>query len=137
MQTRLSHIQFNVGAANIPYYKELMSLLGWQAIYDSADMFGAASKDGVSFWFNGHIKEMDNDYDGPGMNHIGINTGTQAEVDAVATFLKERGVEWLFETPRHRPEFTQSPDQTYYQVMFETPDHILMEVVYTGPKNAA
>ena len=35
----------------------------------------------------------------------------------------------LFETPRHRAEFTNSPEQTYYQVMFETPDRILVEIV--------
>ena len=40
----------------------------------------------------------------------------------------------LFETPRHRPDFARSADQTYYQVMFEIPDHILLEVVYTGRK---
>jgi catechol 2,3-dioxygenase-like lactoylglutathione lyase family enzyme len=134
MQTRLSHIQFNVGAANIPFYKELMALLGWTPLYDSPEMFGVANKDGVSFWFGGPVKDVSNDYDGPGMNHIGIGAGTQAEVDAVAGFLKEKGIPWLFETPRHRPEFCQSPDQTYYQVMFETPDRILVEVVYTGPK---
>jgi hypothetical protein len=39
----------------------------------------------------------------------------------------------LFETPRHRPEFS-SEDSTYYQIMFESPDRILLEFVYTGPK---
>ena len=31
-----------------------------------------------------------------------------------------------------RPEFSQDTDHTYYQVMFETPDKILIEVVYGG-----
>lgn len=57
-------------------------------------------------------------------------------MDAVAANLKAQGVELLFETPRHRPEFTESEEQTYYQVMFESPDRILLEVVYTGPKSA-
>jgi catechol 2,3-dioxygenase-like lactoylglutathione lyase family enzyme len=134
MQTRLSHIQFNVGAANIPFYKDLMALLGWKVIYEGQDMCGIASSDGTSFWFNGHVNDVANDYDGPGMNHIGIGSQTQADVDSVAGFLKEKGIPWLFETPRHRPEFSAGPDQTYYQVMFETPDRILLEVVYTGPK---
>ncbi len=43
---------------------------------------------------------------------------------------------WKLYTPRHRPEFSQGPDQTYYQVMFESPDRVLFEVVYTGPKQA-
>ena len=137
MQTQLSHIQFNVGAANIPFYKDLMACLGWQIIYDSEEMFGAVNKSGVSLWFNGHVNGAVNDYDGPGMNHIGIGAQSQEDVDEVANYLKSRSVEWLFETPRHRPEFCQSPDNTYYQVMFETPDRILVEVVYAGPKNAA
>ena len=135
MQTNLSHIQFNVRAANIPFYKDLMVCLGWQTIYDGAEMFAAASN-GTSLWFSGNVKEVSNDYDGPGMNHLGIGAQAQADVDTVAAFLKGRGVAWLFETPRHRPEFSQSADQTYYQVMFETPDRILLEIVYTGPKSA-
>ena len=89
---------------------------------------------GSSLWFDGHIKPVSNDYDGPGMNHIGLGATSQPDVDAVAAHLREHGVELLFETPRHRPEFADGPDQTYYQVMFESPDRILWEVVYTGPK---
>jgi catechol 2,3-dioxygenase-like lactoylglutathione lyase family enzyme len=136
MQTRLSHLQFNVSAANLPFYKELMALLGWKPLYEDAAMFGVGSADGTSLWFSGNAKDVGNDYDGPGMNHIGIGAQTQADVDSVAGFLKGKGIQWLFETPRHRPEFCQSPEQTYYQVMFETPDRILVEVVYTGPKQA-
>lgn len=68
------------------------------------------------------------------MNHIGIGTESQADVDTAADYLTEHGVELLFETPRHRPEFSQSEEHTYYQVMFETPDRILVEIVYIGPK---
>lgn len=34
---------------------------------------------------------------------------------------------------RHPVEFSV-PGNTYCQVMFESPDQILLEVVYTGPK---
>ncbi len=136
MQTHLAHIQFNVQPANMPFYRDLMASLGWQTIYDDPGMLGVAGKNGESFWFLGQVKDVGNDYDGPGMNHVGIGTVAQADVDVVAAYLTERGVELLFETPRHRPEFTGSADQTYYQVMFETPDRILVEVVYTGPKAA-
>ena len=67
---------------------------------------------------------------------VGEENGSDVDVDAVAAWLAERGVIALFETPRHRPDFSQSANDTYYQVMFETPDHILLEVVYTGPKSA-
>jgi hypothetical protein len=52
------------------------------------------------------------------------------------TYLKQHGIKALFETPRHRPEFSGSEAETYYQVMFESPDRILFEVVYTGPKQS-
>ncbi len=136
MQTHLAHIQFNVRPANVPFYKDLMAFLGWQTIFDNEEMFGVAGKSDDSLWFIGHVTEASNDYDGPGMNHIALGAASQADVDAVAAYLAERGVELLFETPRHRAEFTQSPEQTYYQVMFESPDRILLEVVYTGPKSA-
>ncbi len=136
MSTHLAHIQFNVRPANVPFYRNLMAFLGWPAIFEDEGMLGVAGKSGDSLWFIGQVKAVDNDYDGPGMNHLAIGTAAQADVDAVAAYLTERGVALLFETPRHRPEFTQSPEQTYYQVMFESPDRILLEVVYTGPKAA-
>ena len=136
MQTHLAHIQFNVRPANVPFYRDLLAFLGWQTIYDGDGMLGVAGQHGDSLWFLGQAKEVANDYDGPGMNHLGIGAASQADVDAVAAYLAERGVAALFETPRHRPDFSGSAEQTYYQVMFESPDRILFEVVYTGPKSA-
>jgi catechol 2,3-dioxygenase-like lactoylglutathione lyase family enzyme len=66
------------------------------------------------------------------MNHFAISTASQEDVDATGAYLRERGVELLFDTPRHRPEFSASEDSTYYQIMFETPDRLLVEVVYIG-----
>jgi hypothetical protein len=77
-----------------------------------------------------------NDYDGPGLNHFAIGTETQADEDTTANYLREQGVELRFETPRHRPEFASGEGNTYYQVMFASPDNLLFEVVYTGPKEA-
>jgi catechol 2,3-dioxygenase-like lactoylglutathione lyase family enzyme len=129
-------MQFNVLPEHIPFYKELLAFVGWQSLYDSAEMIGVADTNDVSLWFAGQAKTVSNDYDGPGMNHLALAAASQSEVDAVAAYLTKRGVELLFETPRHRAEFTQSAEQTYYQVMFETPDRILIEVVYTGLKDA-
>ncbi|MHB8576884.1 MAG: VOC family protein [Dehalococcoidia bacterium] len=141
MQTHVSHLQFNVQQANIPFYADLLGYLGWQVIFDgevpapvNLHMLGIADTQGTSLWFVGQVKPVDNDYDGPGMNHLAIGAASQADVDATAAYLKEHNVELLFGTPRHRPEFAQSEDQTYYQVMFTTPDKVLLEVVYTGPK---
>jgi catechol 2,3-dioxygenase-like lactoylglutathione lyase family enzyme len=136
MQTKLAHLQINVRPENLPFYKDLLSFLGWQSLYEGEGMLGVGDAGGASLWFVGQVHEAANDYDGPGMNHLGIGAASQADVDAVVEYLGERGVARLFETPRHRPEFVHGEGQTYYQVMFETPDRILVEVVYTGPKVA-
>jgi len=135
MQTHLAHIQFNVRQDNLPFYRDLMTFLGWQTLYETPDMLGVAGQSGDSLWFIGHAKEVVNDYDGPGMNHLALSAATQADVDVAVDYLAQQGVALLFETPRHRPEFAQDADQTYYQVMFESPDRLLFEVVYTGPKD--
>jgi catechol 2,3-dioxygenase-like lactoylglutathione lyase family enzyme len=136
VQTHLSHIQFNVRPGNVPFYKDLFAFLGWQAIHEGDGFLGVAGKHGASLWFIGQVKDVNNDYDGPGMNHLALGTERQADVDAAAAYLRERGVALLFDTPRHRPEFSEGEGQTYYQVMFESPDRVLLEVVYTGPKEA-
>jgi hypothetical protein len=134
VQSELSHMQINVRPANMSFYKDLASFLGWKTLYDSAEMLGVAGTNEASLWFAAAANEANNDYDGRGVNHLGIGVTAQSDVDSAAAWLKERGVELLFETPRHRPEFS-SDGQTYYQVMFESPDRILLEVVYTGPKS--
>lgn len=136
MRTQLAHLQINVRAGNLPFYKELFGFMGWAVVYEGEGMLGVADRDADSLWFAGQAMEVANDYDGPGVNHLGIGAEAQADVDAVAAYLAERGVAHLFETPRHRPDFCGSDDETYYQVMFESPDRILFEVVYTGRKSA-
>lgn len=143
VKTHLSHLLYCVRPENLPFYRDLMAFLGWPTIMDgdvSAAQDGSVMMLGVggtpSVWFIGHVKPVSNDYDGPGLNHLAIGTETQAEVDAAVEYLRARGVAPLFETPRHRPEFSTGEGNTYYQVMFESPDRILLEVVYTGPKAA-
>ncbi len=135
MQTTLNHIQINVRSENLSFYADLFEQLGWQTLYADGSMLGIGDTNRSSVWFIGRIKDVTNDYDGPGMNHLAIGTATQADVDVMAAYLTGRGVSLLFETPRHRPEFAAAPDQTYYQIMFESPDRILFEVVYTGVRD--
>jgi hypothetical protein len=92
-----------------------------------------SGKQGESIWFIGEATDVANDYDGPGMNHFAIGAESQADVDAAAAHLISKDIEMLFETPRHRPEFS-GDGTTYYQIMFESPDRILFEFVYAGPK---
>lgn len=135
VKSTLGHLVLGVQAANMLFYKELLAFLGWRTLYDSAEMLGVGDEHGVSVWFGTDVKPVQNDYDGPGVNHIAFSVPAQTDVDSTAAYLAAHQVELLFETPRHRPEFAHSDDQTYYQIMFETPDRILMEVVYTGPKS--
>lgn len=132
-QTSIGHIQFNVQPENIPYYRDLFGFLGWQTLYDVEGMLGVGGPNNSSLWFSGACNEVKNDYDGAGFNHIGLNVGSQADVDETVDYMRNVGITSLFDTPRHRAEFS-SEDSTYYQVMFETPDRILIEVVYMGPK---
>ena len=132
IKSDIGHIVFNIDPGNMAFYKDLFQFLGWAIWYEDPNMLGMGVEHGGSLWFSGPAKAVKNDYDGPGVNHVGISVSVQTDIDEVVAYLKEHAVPALFETPRHRPDFS-SPGQTYYQVMFESPDRILFEVVYTGP----
>ena len=130
----IGHIQFNVRDENLSFYRELLTFLGWQLIAEMPGMIGFGSDEGQSLWFGSHVKAVANDYDGPGMNHLAFAAASVADADEAVAWLRAHGVAALFDTPRHRPEFAYDEQSTYYQVMFETPDRILFEIVYIGPK---
>lgn len=131
---KLSHLQVNVNAANLPFYKDLFGFLGWDPIFSTDSMESFNSQGDVSLWFIGGANDAPNDRDGAGVNHIALAAESQADVDKTVAYLDDRGIERLFETPRHRPDFAHSDKDTYYQVMFTSPDGVLFEHVYTGPK---
>jgi catechol 2,3-dioxygenase-like lactoylglutathione lyase family enzyme len=135
MKTHLGHLELRVAPANLAFYADLFAFLGWKALYQDDNMLGLGSGERASLWFTTEVNAASNDYDGAGVNHIGIATTTQAEVDEAAAYLDGKGIAPLFETPRHRPDFASSESETYYQVMFESPDRVLFEIVYTGPKS--
>jgi catechol 2,3-dioxygenase-like lactoylglutathione lyase family enzyme len=134
IKSTVGHLQFNIDPKNLPFYKELFIFLGWKVLLEEDQMLGIEDEHKASLWFIGPAKNVKNDYDGPGENHLGVSVPKQSDVDEVVSYLKAHGVSALFETPRHRPEFCGDENSTYYQVMFESPDHLLFEVVYTGPK---
>jgi catechol 2,3-dioxygenase-like lactoylglutathione lyase family enzyme len=134
MRTFLAHVEIKVSPANLAFYKEFFAFAGWPVLHEDGHILGLGGTGDDSLWFAADANGAANDHDGPGMNHLGIGAPSIADVDTVVGWLKAKGMPALFETPRHRPEFAAGPDQTYYQVMFETPDGILFEVVYTGPK---
>ncbi|MFN3982519.1 MAG: VOC family protein [Caldilinea sp.] len=130
----IGHIQFNVRDENLPFYRALLTFLGWELIGEWPGMIGLGSVEGQSLWFGSQVKVVANDYDGPGMNHLAFTAASIADVDEAVGWLRAHDVAALFDTPRHRPEFARDEQSTYYQVMFETPDRILLEIVYIGPK---
>lgn len=132
IKTTVGHIQYNVRAENMPFYKELFTFIGFAAIVDEEGVMGLGDSQGVSLWFTPAPNQQRNDYDSPGHNHIGLKAASVEDVDKAVDYLAGKGIPALFDTPRHRPDFS-SKGNTYYQVMFETPDCILIEIVYSGP----
>jgi len=131
---KLSHLQINVKQENLPFYKDLFTFLGWEPHFSGEGFEAFNSAGDVSLWFMAGANDAQNDPDGAGVNHIGIAAESQDAVDATVAYLRAHGVDRLFETPRHRPDFSHSETDTYYQVMFASPDGILFEHVYIGPK---
>jgi catechol 2,3-dioxygenase-like lactoylglutathione lyase family enzyme len=134
IKSHIGHIQFMVNSQNIPFYKELLTFLGWSVWYEDKGTLGVGIESGTSIWFSEKTKNVSNDYDSVGMNHLGLVVDSQKDVDDTVAFLQSHKINALFDTPRHRPEFSPDREKTYYQVMFETPDRLLFEVVYTGAK---
>lgn len=136
IQSTIGHLVINIHSEHMDFYKDLFTFLGWHVLFEEPKMLGIEDDQHASLWFTDPIKQVNNDYDGIGMNHLGITVPSQAAVDETVAYLKKHNIPALFETPRHRPEFCGSPEETYYQVMFESPDRVLFEVVYTGPKQS-
>ncbi len=135
MQSHFYHVQINIDySKNSQFYRELMTFLGWSVIFENDKIAGYKSSASGDIWFVDSIDKETVSYDKIGINHISIRVGTQANLDQTIDFLKAKSIETLFNTPRHRPEFTSNDKETYYQIIFETPDKIQFEIVYIGPK---
>ena len=134
MKTHLGHIVFYCDPKNAGFYKDLFEFLGWKTTEDEGGNFGTTDGGQCTLYFDGESNGAENDHDGSGLNHLAVVTANQADVDIAATFLRGKGVELLYGTPCNRPEHADSADHLYYSAMFESPDGILLEVVYTGLK---
>ena len=134
MKSHLYHLQVNIDKENLSFYHQFMSFMGWQVIFQDDSMAGFKSHSTGDLWFVPKMADARNNYDGNGVNHISLRVDSLDDVNKVADYLQKNGVTTLFETPRHRPEFASGEKETYYQVMFESPDKILFEVVYVGVK---
>lgn len=135
MKSKLYHLQINVDfKSNSKFYKEFMTFMGWEIIFEADDMVGFKTQDSSDIWFIDAQKKEQTDYDKIGVNHLALRVEKESEVNDTIKFLEGYGIKTLFGTPRHRPEFAASENETYYQIIFETPDKIQVEVVYIGPR---
>src|SRR5215212_1940692 len=82
MQSNLAHMQINIQPGNFGFYKDLFAFLSWKSLYEDENILGLADSKGCSIWFATALKDGANDYDAPGLNHLGIGVGAQADVDA-------------------------------------------------------
>ncbi len=133
MKSTLNHLQINIDFKNLSFYKELMSFLGWSIIIEADEVVGYTSGAQCDVWYFRTDNAEEANSDRRGVSHIGFEVEHQLDVDEVTEFLSKYVIKPLYDTPRHRPEFSEAP-KTYYQVMFETPDKVLMEVLYLGEK---
>lgn len=134
MNSHFYHIQINIDfEKNNKFYKDLMEFLGWDIIFEKENTIGYKSKTNGDIWFCDSLKKELSDYDNYGLSHIAIRVDKQDDIDRIIEFLKSREIKTLFDTPRHRPEFT-SENETYYQIIFESPDKVQIEIVYIGSK---
>ncbi|MFS8130356.1 MAG: VOC family protein [Candidatus Dojkabacteria bacterium] len=133
MNSYFYHIQTNIKFENKQFYKDLFAFMGWSSIFEIEDVFGFKSKKNGDIWFVDTERTNKQDYDDIGVNHISLRVDELKNVDEITALLKEKGISTLFGTPKHRTEFTDE-SQTYYQIMFESPDKILFEIVYIGAK---
>ena len=134
MKSHFYHIQVNIDFKNISFYKDLLFFLGWSVIFETSDTIGFKSGENGDLWFVDSQKKEQTDYDKMGMNHLSVRVEKQPDLDRLISYLKEKQILPLFGTPKHRSEFTSNKNETYYQVMFVSPDNILFEIVYIGPK---
>ena len=109
MSVSIGHLQFNVPATSLPFYRDVFTDLGWSVLHFGPDgMLGLGASDDGSLWFTAvspNAAREPNGSDGIGLNHLALGVSSIAAVYAAAAVLTARGVPLLFETPRHRAEF--------------------------------
>lgn len=135
MDSHFYHIQLNIDFANLPFYKSLFEFVGWSTIFEAENIIGFKSATNGDIWFSHTPNSSTQNYDALGMNHLALKVSKQTDINDIHDYLTKNKIESRFETPRHRPEFAGDESETYYQVMFESPDKILFEFVYVGKKN--
>jgi catechol 2,3-dioxygenase-like lactoylglutathione lyase family enzyme len=133
MKATFQHVQFNVGDpdGSLPFYRDLFTFLGMKIIVEHPGELIGASDGATNFYFY-RTDEDKRDYvynrDASGMNHLGLHVETNEDVDRfIEDFLKPHSLEPQWGTPRSRPDYGGQ----YYQVMFEDPEGLAIEVYHS------
>ena len=127
-QASLYHLQLNVSADGLRFYRDFFSELGYR-IWQESDEHLAASDGTIDFWViqtePAHAHRPFH-RKGTGLNHLAFRFDSRVEVDEFAArFLAPRGITPLYQSPKFYPEYAAN----YYAVYFEDPDRIKLEVM--------
>lgn len=129
MKGTFNHIEFRTSKAaeTFPFYKDLLTHLEWEVVAEWPGAMGL-SDGSVSLWFFETIEEHQQagfNRDAAGVAHFGIHLASRADVEAfTAEYLEPHGIAPILGTPQARDDF----GPTYFQVMFEDPEGLLIEV---------
>jgi len=129
MKASVYHVQLNVSAASMTFYKVLLRYLGYTLVREYPQMFGATNGT-TDLW----IMQTDPRYatrgfhrKAAGVNHIAFRVPSRADVDRFAQdFLAAHTVPALYGGPREYSEYRPG----YYAVFFESPDRLKLEIAY-------
>lgn len=131
MKSFVYHIQINIKdkKKSLPFYKDLLTLLGYKTIIEEKWGFGM-SNGGTDIWVVGTgIKFKPNRFHrkNTGLNHVAFGVKSKRDVEQVIEkFLKPRKIKPLYDSPREYPEY----EKGYFAVFFEDPDRVKLEITY-------
>lgn len=131
IKTSFNHLQIYVADRKVsfPFYKELLTYLGYEVIDDDGVHLGM-SNGFMDIWLREVSEEFQaNGYHrkNVGVNHFAFSVSEKEDVDKFyREFLVPREIKVLYGSPKLFPEYSEK----YYAVFFEDPDRIKLEVVF-------
>lgn len=131
MKGSLNHIELRIEnpKENIELFRKLFLYFEFTKIFDFPEGLVYMANNYATIIVGPSTKETKNDRDGVGLNHFTIGVDTDEEVTTfIKEFMEPNNLKPLFGTPKERPDIMKK----YYQVMFEMPGGLLLEVVHNS-----
>ncbi|MCS1351905.1 VOC family protein [Mechercharimyces sp. CAU 1602] len=130
MKVSFSHLDYQVVdlAKAKRFYDPLMEMLGFHLRHDEETWISYGNGD--MKWCLVQVEQQYSEVSfhrkHPGLNHVAFQVENREEVEEIANFLMERGVNLLYDSPGHfHDEFD------YYALYFEDPFRLKIEVVFS------